>query len=115
MKDPDHLVIPALTALDDRVCETHEPPHQEQGLFRVSWPDLVDNPASLGLQVVDKGFSLLPVDCALGIGDAGQPLCDRPPGLLRALCARQFQTQLALGRRIPAADLDQQLRQALGA
>ena len=68
----------------------------------------------LGLEVASQGFALAPVDIGGRAGDAGQPFAHLLGGLLHTTAGGQGQTQLALGRPIAVAQLQQQLRQAGG-
>ena len=115
VEDTDHGSTAIIAALEDRVGQRHETPHQVQSLDRITFSHCVDDGAALDLQIIDQGSPVLPVDEPAGAGDRRQPFADFSRNRGGALLAGQFQPETVFGRDIAGADLDQQFGKPLSA
>ena len=115
VEDVDDGAAAVIAAFEHGRRQSHEPPQKRQRLAGMMRGDLFHDGAALGLKIFHQRLAVLPVHKGPRFCDAGQPLGDLPRRLPRALRSGKGQTQLALGRSIASADLDQQLRQTFGA
>ncbi len=113
LKDRNHAATAVVTAVEDRIGQRHEAPEKVQCFSCIDFRYLSDG-LSLGLEIRNKGFALVPIDEGAGAGNGGQALADRLCHVGRTGGTDQFQPQAALGCCIAPADLNQQFCQALG-
>ena len=113
VKDTDHSSTAVIAALEDRVGQRHETPHQFQSLGRVAFSHLVDDGAALNLQIIDQGPPVLPVDEPAGACDQRQPFTDFPRNRGGVLLAGELQPETAFGLGVAGTNLYQQLRKPL--
>ena len=113
----EHLTDVAATVIDavqDRLGQLHEPPHQLERQIGAGVDYLLDDQLALQIEVLHESSTLFPVDEGPSLPQRGEPLADIGGNSLSTNLGAELEPQSTLDPGIAYAELKQDFGQPLG-